>query len=196
MKYRDFYKELLIESPTDISYDSDVVGEWDQPEANKEEVSRIKSKANLDGDKVVGGKHYVLYTDTQNGKYKYFYFLNQEKNTLLAVHSFIDTTIDGRPAIQNSFIWRMKTEKGFMKSWFTEYVIPKYSVIVSDISLSKFGLEFWKWLFIKFVRGKGGKMVVFDKGNKSKTLIKSPDELSNYHGWTNINKLFVLYRTN
>jgi hypothetical protein len=196
MKYKDFYKELLNEAPTDISYDSDVVGEWDQPEANKEEVAKVKSKAKLVGDKVVGGKHYVMYTDTQDGKYKYFYFLNPEETVLLAVHSFIDTTIDGRPAIQNSFIWKMKSEKGFMKNWFSEYVIPKYPVIVSDISLSKFGLEFWKWLFIKFVRGKGGKMIVFDKGNKGKIPIKSPDELSKYHGWTNINKMFVLYRTN
>lgn len=196
MKYKDFYRELLNESPTDISYDADVVGEWDQPEANKEEVKKIKSAAKRVGDKTVGGKRYVMYTDKQHGKYNYFYFLNQEETVLLAVHSFIDTTIDGLPAIQNSFIWKMRSEKGFMKNWFSEYVVPKYKMIVSDISLSKHGLEFWKWLYIKFVRGKGGKMIVYDKGNKSKTLIKSPDELQKYHGWTNINKMFVLYGNN
>ena len=188
-------KDQIKESPTDISYDTDAIGEWDNPKANKKELLKVKKQAKLVGDKTVGGKQYVMYTDIQD-KYTYFYFLNPEQTVLLAVHSFIDTNIDGRPAIQNSYIWKMKSEKGFMKSWFEEYVIKKYPVIVSDISLSKFGLSFWKWLFSKFVKEKGGKMIVYDKGEKKKIPIKSAEDLNNYHDWTSINKIFVLYRTN
>jgi hypothetical protein len=57
-------------------------------------------------------------------------------------------------------------------------------------------LSFWKWLFSKFVKEKGGKMIVYDKGSKKKIPIKSAEDLNNYHDWTSINKIFVLYRTN
>lgn len=195
MKYRDFFP--LNESPTDISYGVGTGEEWDDPRTNKREVRRIKKEAKPAGDITVGGKTYRLYEETKYGEYKSLFFLDKSEPILLAAHSFKETNmVDGRPSIQNSFIWRMKTEKGFMKHWFTDHIMKKYSVIVSDIMMTTFGLDFWKWLFGEFVTKKGGKMIVYDKRLKKKIPVKKPNDLDDYYGTSNIGKVFVLYRTN
>jgi hypothetical protein len=192
VKYKDFYMDLIVESPVYIEYGEN--DGLDIPSENKMWLD-VAKKGNFLGKKVVGGVSYYTYVTRQKSdSYENvsYYFLNEQQTEIMANHGFKEFKEDGKLAIQNTLLWKSKKIKGFMKEWFKTDIVPTYDIIYSDRTMTNKGIEFWRWLFLTFVR-RGMKMYAVNREAKSKIELKSPSELEKYRGNGKINTLFALY---
>jgi hypothetical protein len=106
-----------------------------------------------------------------------YYFIDK-KNNLTIAYVFVQnekyTSITG--------LWKFKAYKTIMDEIFKIFIIPKFKNIISDISMSQQGIDFWKNFSIKyFDKFKIGYII-----NNQLQLINDTLELHNEKYWTDM----------
>jgi hypothetical protein len=84
-------------------------------------------------------------------------------------------------------------EKGYslMGEFFMQYLLKKYSYVLSDSQLSPLGFQFYYKNYDRFVK-RGFRVFVVDQERDFKRLIHNKNELQKYYGdneWERYNKL-------
>jgi hypothetical protein len=129
------------------------------------------------------------------GKEETYYLMTVDKPFIHAEYAFIriKSPIKG---IENKYLWNFKWDKGLIRNFFNEFIVIKEPVVISDEIQTERGFNFWKWLYVDYVKNKKSHMMyVLDMKTGNKGKLDSADSMERYYTETKSGNLrFVLQK--
>jgi hypothetical protein len=128
------YVSLLNEMPYNHGWSSN--GRMENPEQNRQEVKNIKASKYY--KKIGKFKEYDIYEINLNFGRKFLNLIKGDKTYAYYSYRTLDNGF-----IQTRQMYQLKSERGLMRDFFTNWILPKFGGVVSDDTLSEEAMNFW-----------------------------------------------------